>query len=183
VEIAQEMLMVPGTPRVANAEASFDRTLSAERRRLYGVAYSILRDHSEAEDALQDAMLKAWKSWGSLRDESARQTWLVRICVNHCINRRSGLRLRPSRVATASDAATPDPRFEGRLVDLDRSYRALSPPRLLDRRVRRPDELPRRLGAHPPGARPGVDAQGDGQCLSPPLSPATSRATCAAISR
>jgi RNA polymerase sigma-70 factor, ECF subfamily len=127
VEIAQEMLMVPGTPRVADAEASFDRTLSAERRRLYGVAYSILRDHSEAEDALQDAMLKAWKSWGSLRDESARQTWLVRICVNHCINRRSGLRLRPSRVATASDAATPDPRFEGRLIDLDRSYRALSP--------------------------------------------------------
>jgi RNA polymerase sigma factor (sigma-70 family) len=127
VEIAQEMLMVPATPRVADAEASFDRMLSVERRRLYGVAYSILRDHSEAEDALQDAMLKAWKSWGSLRDESARQTWLVRICVNHCINRRSGLRLRPSRVATASDAATPDPRFEGRLVDLDRSYRGLSP--------------------------------------------------------
>jgi RNA polymerase sigma factor (sigma-70 family) len=127
VEIAQEMLMVPATPRVADAEASFDRMLGAERGRLYGVAYSILRDHSEAEDALQDAMLKAWKSWGSLRDESARQTWLVRICVNQCINRRSGLRLRPSRVATASDAATPDPRFEGRLVDLDRSYRGLSP--------------------------------------------------------
>jgi RNA polymerase sigma factor (sigma-70 family) len=121
------MLMVPATPRVADAEGSFDRLLSAERRRLYGVAYSILRDHAEAEDALQDAMLKAWRSWGSVRDESARRTWLMRVCVNHCINRRQGLRLHLGRVATARDAADPDPRFEGRLVDLDRSYRGLSP--------------------------------------------------------
>jgi RNA polymerase sigma-70 factor (ECF subfamily) len=127
VETAQEMFMVPATPRAADAEASFDRLLTAERRRLYGIAYSILRDHAEAEDALQDAMLKAWRSWDSVRDESARPTWLVRVCVNHCINRRHGLRLRAARVTNAGDAAVADPRFEGRLLDLDRSYRRLSP--------------------------------------------------------
>ncbi|MBJ7610352.1 MAG: RNA polymerase sigma factor [Candidatus Dormibacteraeota bacterium] len=115
------------TARPQVAEASFDALLGAERRRLYGIAYSILRDHSDAEDALQDAMLKAWRSWDSVRDESARQTWMVRICVNHCINRRQGLRLRLARVTHSGDAAPPDPRFEGRLVDLDRSYRKLSP--------------------------------------------------------
>ncbi len=120
--------MMPATARAADAEASFDALLSAERRRLYGIAYSILRDHAEAEDALQDAMLKAWRSWGSVRDESARRTWLVRLCVNHCINRRRGLRLLGARTsAQRDDAAPPDPRFEGRLVDLDRSYRKLSP--------------------------------------------------------
>ncbi len=119
--------MVPTTPRAAGLEASFDALLNAERRRLYGIAYSILRDHAEAEDALQDAMLKAWRSWSSLRDEGARQTWLVRICVNHRINRRKWLRVRPGAAARADAAATPDPRFEGRLVDLDRSYRRLSP--------------------------------------------------------
>jgi RNA polymerase sigma-70 factor, ECF subfamily len=119
--------MVPTTPRAARAEASFDSLLNAERRRLYGIAYSILRDHAEAEDALQDAMLKAWRSWGSVRDERARPTWLVRICVNHCINRRRWLRVRLTAAAQANEAAAPDPRFEGRLVDLDRSYRRLSP--------------------------------------------------------
>jgi RNA polymerase sigma-70 factor, ECF subfamily len=119
--------MVPALARAADAEGSFDALLSAEARRLYGIAYSILRDHSEAEDALQEAMLKAWKSWDRVRDEAARPTWLARICVNHCINRRSWLRLRPGRAAHVDDAATPDPRFEGRMIDLDRSYRRLSP--------------------------------------------------------
>ena len=118
--------MAPTPSRTAAAAASFDSLLNAQRRRLYGVAYSILRDHAEAEDALQDALLKAWKSWDRLRNEDARTTWLVRICVNHCINRRRWLRLRPGRAARADDAAMPDPRFEGRLVDLDRSYRKLS---------------------------------------------------------
>ncbi len=119
--------MVPAPARAADAETSFDALLSAERRRLYGIAYSILRDHAEAEDALQEAMLKAWKSWGGVRDESARPTWLARICVNHCINRRSWLRLRPGGTAHRDDAAVADPRLDGRLVDLDRSYRKLSP--------------------------------------------------------
>jgi RNA polymerase sigma factor (sigma-70 family) len=128
VETAQETFMVPATPRAADAEASFDALLNVERRRLYGIAYSILRDHAEAEDALQDAMFKAWKSWNSLRNEDARSTWLIRICVNHCINRRKGLRLLGFATAPRhEDAAAADPRFEGRLVDLDRSYRKLSP--------------------------------------------------------
>ncbi len=118
--------MLRTTARAASAEASFDALLNAERRRLYGIAYSILRDHAEAEDALQEAMLKAWKSWDRLRDEGARPTWVARICVNHCINRRRWLRLRPGAAARIDVAATPDPRFEGRLVDLDRSYLKLS---------------------------------------------------------
>ena len=120
--------MAPSTLRTAEAAADFDALLNAQRTRLYGIAYSILRDHAEAEDALQDALFKAWKSWSSLRDEEARITWLVRICVNHCINRRKGLRLRSVAAAPRTeDAAVADPRFEGRLVDLDRSYRTLSP--------------------------------------------------------
>jgi RNA polymerase sigma factor (sigma-70 family) len=120
--------MMPIPARLADAEARFDALLSAERRRLYGVAFSILRDHTEAEDALQDALFKAWKSWHSVRDESARPTWMLRICVNQCINRRKGLQVLSRRSSPQREApAAPDPRFEGRLVDLDRSYRKLSP--------------------------------------------------------
>lgn len=118
---------MPSTAR-ADAEERFDALLVAERRHLYGVAYSILRDHAEAEDALQEAMLKAWRSWDSVRDERARRAWVLRICVNHCINRRGGLRrLRLGATHRGDEVALPDPRFEGRLVDLDRSYLQLSP--------------------------------------------------------
>ncbi len=120
--------MPPLARSAADAEASFNAELSLHRRRLYGIAYSILGDHAEAEDALQDAMLKAWRSWASVRNEDARQAWLTRICVNHCINRRRTQRRRGASVPTdARDQAPVDPRFGGRLLDLDRSYRRLSP--------------------------------------------------------
>jgi RNA polymerase sigma-70 factor (ECF subfamily) len=119
--------MTSAAVTAADAEASFDALLSAEKRRLYGIAYSILRDPSEAEDALQEAMLRAWRGWRTVRSEDARATWLVRICVNHCINRRRGLSLRRSTPVNDQAAAPTDPRFDARLVDLDRSYRALSP--------------------------------------------------------
>jgi RNA polymerase sigma-70 factor (ECF subfamily) len=108
-------------------EASFDALLSAEKRRLYAIACSILRDPTEAEDAVQEAVFRAWRGWRTVRSEDARATWLVRICVNHCINRRRGLSLRRPAAANEQAAAPTDPRFDARLVDLDRSYRALSP--------------------------------------------------------
>ena len=112
----------------ADVDASFDAALDSHRRRLYGIAYAILRDHAEAEDALQEAMLKAWRSWTTLRDEDARQSWLIRICVNHCVNRRRSRRRHgEAGPADARDQAPVDPRFGGRLVDLDRSYLRLSP--------------------------------------------------------
>lgn len=120
--------MAPAASRPTAVDTGFDALLRTERRRLYGIAYSILRDHAEAEDALQEAMFRAWKSWGTVHNPEARPSWLVRICVNHCINRRRGLRLRGFTVAPGrGDEAPVDPRFAGRLVDLDRSYRRLSP--------------------------------------------------------
>jgi RNA polymerase sigma-70 factor (ECF subfamily) len=43
----------------------------------------------QAEDAAQEAMLRAWRSWGELRDVAAARPWLMRITVNVC---RSWLR-------------------------------------------------------------------------------------------
>ena len=112
---------------IATSEADFNRLLQAERRRLYGIAYSILRDHSEAEDALQGAMLRAWTNWDRVEIEGARPAWLVKVTVNHCMNhRKSLLRHRSNRTTQPNDAAPQDPRFAGRLLDLDRGYRRLS---------------------------------------------------------
>ena len=105
----------------------FDDVLREERSHLYGIAHAILRDPPLAEDAVQDALIRAWRSWDSLRDESARRAWLVRITVNQCINgRRTRLRHLVTGLTHAA-AAPADPRLDGRLLDLDRGVTRLSP--------------------------------------------------------
>jgi RNA polymerase sigma factor (sigma-70 family) len=45
---------------------------------------------AEAEDAAQEALLRAWQHWPSLRDMGAARTWLLRITVNVCRNWQAG---------------------------------------------------------------------------------------------
>lgn len=53
----------------------------------YRLATMILRDRDEAEDATQEAIVRAWSSWGTLRDRSRFDAWFDRILVNVCRNR------------------------------------------------------------------------------------------------
>ncbi|MGA8415127.1 MAG: sigma-70 family RNA polymerase sigma factor [Candidatus Dormiibacterota bacterium] len=73
---------------------TFEAVAVADARRLYGLALSILRDQGEAEDAVQETLLKAWRSWDSLARMELPAAWLTRVCVNHCISRRRHLRSR-----------------------------------------------------------------------------------------
>ena len=57
-------------------------------RTLYRAARAILRDDAEAEDAVQEAWLKAYRSLASFRGGSKLSTWLVRIAVNEALMRR-----------------------------------------------------------------------------------------------
>ena len=49
---------------------------------MYRVAWSILRNNADCEDALQDAALRAWEKRGRLRDERFFRTWITRILIN-----------------------------------------------------------------------------------------------------
>ena len=51
---------------------------------LYRVAKSILRSDTDCEDAVQEAILRAWEKRGSLREERFFKTWLTRILINEC---------------------------------------------------------------------------------------------------
>jgi RNA polymerase sigma-70 factor (ECF subfamily) len=73
-------------------QQGFEAVALGQARRLFGIAHAILGDAGEAEDAVQESLVLAWRRWDSLRDEAARGAWLTRICVNHCIRRRGLLR-------------------------------------------------------------------------------------------
>jgi len=55
-------------------------------RRLYRVARTMLRSDADCEDAVQEALLRAWAKRGSLREERFFETWLIRILINECKN-------------------------------------------------------------------------------------------------
>lgn len=56
--------------------------------RLFRVARAILKDEADAEDALQDAYLDAYRHIGEFRGEAQLSTWLTRIVVNQALMRR-----------------------------------------------------------------------------------------------
>ncbi|HEX7490119.1 MAG TPA: sigma-70 family RNA polymerase sigma factor [Candidatus Limnocylindrales bacterium] len=53
----------------------------------YRLAGYLLGDAAEAQDAVQDALVRAWKGWGSLRDPDRFKPWFDRIVVNICRDR------------------------------------------------------------------------------------------------
>jgi RNA polymerase sigma factor (sigma-70 family) len=57
-------------------------------RRLYRLARAIMGDDSEAEDALQEAYLNAYRRLRQFRGEAALATWLSRLVVNECLGRK-----------------------------------------------------------------------------------------------
>ncbi|MGA4506677.1 RNA polymerase sigma factor SigM [Propionibacteriaceae bacterium G1746] len=76
---------------------AFAELFRRHRHRLWAVALRTLRDPEEAADALQDAMISAFRRAGSFRGQSAVTTWLHRIVVNASLDR-----IRRNQVRAAS---------------------------------------------------------------------------------
>ncbi|OGQ25630.1 MAG: hypothetical protein A2138_22570 [Deltaproteobacteria bacterium RBG_16_71_12] len=73
--------------RAGDARA-FRTLVETHQARLFAVAYGMLRDRDDAMDAVQDAFIKAHKKLGEFEGNAAFSTWLYRICVNLCIDRK-----------------------------------------------------------------------------------------------
>jgi RNA polymerase sigma-70 factor (ECF subfamily) len=72
----------------AGDTAAMERLMRRHNRVLYRTARAILRDDAEAEEAVQDAYLKAFGALARFRGESRLSTWLVRIAANEALMRR-----------------------------------------------------------------------------------------------
>jgi len=75
--------------RVQNGEPEkFYELIRPFERRVYAAAFSILRNPSDAEDAAQEAILKAFANLRQFRGEARFSTWLIQIAVNEARMRR-----------------------------------------------------------------------------------------------
>jgi RNA polymerase sigma-70 factor (ECF subfamily) len=74
--------------RVAAGDtAAFELLMRRHNRTMFRTARAILRDDAEAEDALQEAYLHAYRAIGTFRAESKLTTWLARIVANEALMR------------------------------------------------------------------------------------------------
>jgi len=67
---------------VAGDREAFRVLVKRYNQTLYRAARSVLRNEAEAEDAVQDAYLLAYRAMGKFRGDAKLSTWLVRIVVN-----------------------------------------------------------------------------------------------------
>lgn len=112
---------------------AFGRIVARHSDRLYAVALRTLGDREEAADALQDAMLSAYRAAASFRGEARVTTWLHRVVVNACLDRARSRRVRPT--VPLPDAGTPgepvSPRDEvgarETAMDVEQALAALPP--------------------------------------------------------
>src|SRR5438552_2216760 len=83
--------------------------LETYRRELTGYCYRMLGSGFEAEDAVQDTMVRAWKGIDRFEGRSALRSWLYRIATNVCLDMLQGpqRRARPMEMGPASTADTP----------------------------------------------------------------------------
>ncbi|MFJ4336731.1 RNA polymerase sigma factor SigM [Streptomyces sp. NPDC088915] len=101
-EAADEELLAR---HVAGDPDAFGELVRRHRDRLWAVALRTLGDREEAADAVQDALLSAFRAAHTFRGQSAVTTWLHRITVNACLDRAR-------KTASRRTSPVDDDRFE-----------------------------------------------------------------------
>jgi RNA polymerase sigma-70 factor (ECF subfamily) len=111
-------------------QAAFIDLVRPRSDRLFAIAQRILRDVDRAEDALQDALVIAWRDLRGLRDPDRFDAWLRKLLVNVCIGQATRERRRTVnlRVLPVDGPAAPDELLTVADRDqLERGFRRLPP--------------------------------------------------------
>ncbi len=89
------------------APGAIEQRIESHRRELTGYCYRMLGSPFEAEDAVQETFLRAWKSFESFEGRAALRSWLYRIATNVCLD-MLGARKKRVRAMDLGPAKAPD---------------------------------------------------------------------------
>jgi RNA polymerase sigma-70 factor, ECF subfamily len=92
-------------------EAAFERLIAPHRGEIHALCYRMLGSLHDAEDASQEAFLRAWRAIGRFEGRSSIRTWLHRIATNVCLDEiaRRPKRVLPIDYGPPARAGAPDP--------------------------------------------------------------------------
>src|SRR5689334_11524971 len=128
------------------ARERYTELVARHQRRAARIAYHYLRDTAEADEAVQDAFVKAYQHLSSFREELPFDVWFTRILINGCLDRikartRRERWLLPMSGKPGRAAGGGSPAFEGTGAERDLTDRVaaggLSPEQALIGRERR----------------------------------------------
>ena len=80
--------------------SAFNRLMAQHENRLYAVALRMCANREDAQDCLQEAMLRVYRAIGSFKGQSTFSTWVYRITMNTCLDE---LRRKKNRQNTSLD--------------------------------------------------------------------------------
>lgn len=104
------------------SSADFDRLYQATYQRVFRTLVAVTGDVAEAEDCVQEAFLKAFRSWSHWRQDSSAEAWIHRIAINTALSSRRRRRLREigellRRLGRPPEFVSPDPGLTSDLVN------------------------------------------------------------------
>jgi RNA polymerase sigma-70 factor (ECF subfamily) len=109
----------------AASPPTFDDLFGPLVGRGYALAFTMLNDRAAAEDAVQEAAIKAWRKLSTLRDRSAIEPWFLSIVANQCRSVRRGSWWSVLKLADLPKES-PAPEPSTTFLDLDRALDHLS---------------------------------------------------------
>jgi RNA polymerase sigma-70 factor (ECF subfamily) len=143
---------------VRERRAEFERQALVHTDALFGAAYRLTRNARDAEDLVQDSLLRAYRFWESFEQDSNCKAWLLRIVTNTFINEYQ----RKKRSREVLDAASAEQHAtDGVLMHAEATERQSPERALLERSVS--DDVQRALDGLPDDFRTAVvlcDVQG-----------------------
>src|SRR5919202_6615541 len=90
----------------AGNEGAFERLVAGYRRELHAHCYRMLGSAADAEDALQETLLRAWRALPRFEGRSSVRSWLYKIATNACLR---AIARRPARVLPIDYGPAADP--------------------------------------------------------------------------
>jgi RNA polymerase sigma-70 factor (ECF subfamily) len=118
----------PNAPYRAGVKDDFDRLYAATYPRVFATLLAILQNRAAAEDATQEAYLRAFRAWNRWRGEAPAEAWIHRVALNVAFSHRRRERIHEvgELIRRLGRPSPRDPTDEVR-TDLARELRALPP--------------------------------------------------------
>jgi RNA polymerase sigma-70 factor (ECF subfamily) len=92
--VAVDVKALQAAGRVEAARERYGELVERHQRRGLRIAYHYLRDGADADEAVQDAFVKAYTHLGTFREELPFEVWFTRILINGCLDRLKARRRR-----------------------------------------------------------------------------------------